>query len=452
MRQILFLVLLVSIIFTGFTVPTVSRAAGLVVCALNADDPVTEFNETAPCTACHVLYMAKIIIDWIIKVMTVIGIAVIFAMGILYIVSVGNEKILSTAKGGIKAALIGITVILCAWLIVNTIIRISGSSGYFSGYFQNGTFSFTCDPNSTAGSASSTNFGAAGTISKKQISKILTPTKGSRNSLGPLRASEPAPLGVSGSNPLASAQQTLQNESLSEGLVILQRHASDPKVTMETAYVFLENNSGWRLLGTGDRTSVDMSSVEGYIEYAYANNQPGPLYLVHTHPYDLARYKPVPPSGADVFSAALIAAAYPNGPKVEHLAVETRGVWKYGVSNKAAADRIVSEWNEATSQGIINEIASNPVLVKDLNQLSGVSSASGSGMAAVQQIVIERALGGEYGIGTQKQFQQIYGNTIPKNFLLGMSAMEYHYYRGDVSLQEYINFYSSYGASIIPPQ
>ena len=160
MRQILFLVLLVSIIFTGFTVPTVSRAAGLVVCALNADDPVTEFNETAPCTACHVLYMAKIIIDWIIKVMTVIGIAVIFAMGILYIVSVGNEKILSTAKGGIKAALIGITVILCAWLIVNTIIRISGSSGYFSGYFQNGTFSFTCDPNSTAGSAGSTGFGA----------------------------------------------------------------------------------------------------------------------------------------------------------------------------------------------------------------------------------------------------------------------------------------------------
>ncbi len=191
MRQILFSVLLVSTIFTGFTVPTVSRAAGLVVCALNADDPVTEFNETAPCTACHVLYMAKIIIDWIIKVMTVIGIAVIFAMGILYIVSVGNEKILSTAKGGIKAALIGITVILCAWLIVNTIIRISGSSGYFSGYFQNGTFSFTCDPNSTAGSASSTNFGTAGTPGG------TPPSGGTCKALTGTNACSPTSLGAS---------------------------------------------------------------------------------------------------------------------------------------------------------------------------------------------------------------------------------------------------------------
>lgn len=160
MRQILFSVFLVSTIFTGFTFPVSLQASGLVVCALNQDDGGTAWDETAPCTACHVLLMTDNIIDWVMQVMTVIGIAVIFAMGILYIVSVGNEKMLSTAKGGIKAALIGITVILCAWLIVSTIIRISGSSGYFGSYFQNGTFSFTCDLSSNAGSAASTGFGA----------------------------------------------------------------------------------------------------------------------------------------------------------------------------------------------------------------------------------------------------------------------------------------------------
>ncbi len=160
MKQIFFSLALVATLFAGFTVPDVTEAAGLVVCALNADDPVTEFDETKPCTACHLLYMGKIIIDWIMTVMTVIGIAIIFAMGILYIVSAGNEKMISTAKGGIKAALIGITVIICAWLIVNTIIRIGGASTYFGNYFQSGVFSFTCDPNSNAGTASSTNFGA----------------------------------------------------------------------------------------------------------------------------------------------------------------------------------------------------------------------------------------------------------------------------------------------------
>lgn len=160
MRIFLFSLFLGASLFVGITLPAPTDAAGLVVCALNADNPVTEFDETKPCTACHVLYMAKIIIDWIMTVMTVIGIAVIFAMGILYIVSAGNEKMIGLAKGGIKAALIGITVILCAWLIVSTIIRISGSSEYFGRYFQDGVFSFTCDATSNAGTASSTGFGA----------------------------------------------------------------------------------------------------------------------------------------------------------------------------------------------------------------------------------------------------------------------------------------------------
>lgn len=147
--------------YNGVPVGTVD--AGLVVCGLNGDDDTTaNIDESLPCTACHVLLMADVIIDWIMQVMTVIGIAVIFAMGILYIVSAGNEKMIGMAKGGIKAALIGVTVILSAWLIVSTIIRLAGASDYFGSYFQDGVFSFTCDTASNAGTASSTNFGAGG--------------------------------------------------------------------------------------------------------------------------------------------------------------------------------------------------------------------------------------------------------------------------------------------------
>ena len=163
MKQIFFSFVLVASIFAGFTMPTQADASGLVICALNADDTTTaNIDESKPCTACHLLLMGSVIIDRIMEVMIVIGIVVIFAMGILYIVSAGSEKMISMAKAGIKGALIGITVILCAWLIVSTIIRLSGSSGYFAGYYSNGAFEFTCDSNSNAGTAASTNFGAGG--------------------------------------------------------------------------------------------------------------------------------------------------------------------------------------------------------------------------------------------------------------------------------------------------
>lgn len=162
MRIFLFSLFLSTSLFVGISIPQASHAAGgLVVCALSADDPATALvNESLPCTACHILLTVDIIIDWIMQVMTVIGIAVIFAMGILYIVSAGNEKMISMAKGGIKAALIGITVILLAWLIVSTVIRLAGADEYFAGYFQDGMFSFTCNTASTAGTATSTGFGA----------------------------------------------------------------------------------------------------------------------------------------------------------------------------------------------------------------------------------------------------------------------------------------------------
>jgi len=132
--------------------------AGLVPCGLNSGTA----SEMAPCTACHLLLMATNIIRWIMKVMVTIGIAVIMAMGVLYIVSAGNDKMIGIAKGGIKAALIGIAWILVAWVVVSTIIRIAGATSFFQsvGLEQTGVFSFTCNTTSLAGSAVTTKFGA----------------------------------------------------------------------------------------------------------------------------------------------------------------------------------------------------------------------------------------------------------------------------------------------------
>jgi len=74
-------------------------------------------------------------------------------MAILYIVSIGNEGMMSTAKGGIKAALVGFAVMLSAWLIVNVVLTLLVNNDFLDGIKQGSAFTFTCDTASSTGSA-----------------------------------------------------------------------------------------------------------------------------------------------------------------------------------------------------------------------------------------------------------------------------------------------------------
>lgn len=133
-----------SFSFLLVSLPLPSDAA-LVPCGRSSGTAA----EMAPCTVCHLVLGGKGVIDWGLRVMTYIAIAVIVAMGIMYIVSAGDEGMMKTAKGGIVASLVGFAVMLGAWLIVNTVITILAvdeSAGKpLSGLRSSGAFTFTCD-------------------------------------------------------------------------------------------------------------------------------------------------------------------------------------------------------------------------------------------------------------------------------------------------------------------
>ncbi len=129
-----------------------SAQAALIPCGRSGADATAD--EQKPCTICHLVIGGKGIIDWGLKVMTFAAIAVIVAMGILYIVSTGDEGMMQTAKGGLKAALIGFAVMLAAWLIVNTTLRILTAKVPGLGITASG-FTFSCDTSSSAGSKTS---------------------------------------------------------------------------------------------------------------------------------------------------------------------------------------------------------------------------------------------------------------------------------------------------------
>lgn len=83
--------------------------------------------------------------------MTAIAIAIMVAMAIMYIVSAGNEDMMATAKKGIIGSLIGIVVILLAWVVVNFIftLPIFANNGLVR---TDGSWdTFTCNTTSQSG-------------------------------------------------------------------------------------------------------------------------------------------------------------------------------------------------------------------------------------------------------------------------------------------------------------
>ncbi|MBI2439594.1 MAG: hypothetical protein HYV45_03290, partial [Candidatus Moranbacteria bacterium] len=138
-----------------FLFPQNTQAA-LVPCGRSEDDTATaQIDESKPCTMCHIVVGGQGAIAYGLQIMTYIALAVIVAMAILYIVSSGNESTMKTAKGGIFAALIGVTIMLSAWLLVSTTLRILSAT--IPGLtIENGVFSFSCDTASNVGNTGGT--------------------------------------------------------------------------------------------------------------------------------------------------------------------------------------------------------------------------------------------------------------------------------------------------------
>jgi len=146
-----FVFLLALIIMPLFASPISASAAGLVPCGRSVDDLSTAtVNETDACTMCHILLGGKGIIDWGMGVMVIVGIMLIMISGVVYIVSVGDSGRMTYAKGMIGKVIVGLALILCGWLIVNTIITVLSSDDMGIGVQKENWYTFTCDSASTA--------------------------------------------------------------------------------------------------------------------------------------------------------------------------------------------------------------------------------------------------------------------------------------------------------------
>lgn len=104
--------------------PSVASAAPLVAC---------DGTTTNPCDLCALMAMGNTIVTWLIGVLLVVFSIIVAIAGFGLATSGGNPAAKSAAKSKIMNALIGLVIVLSAWLLVDTVMQAVLEDGMIDG-------------------------------------------------------------------------------------------------------------------------------------------------------------------------------------------------------------------------------------------------------------------------------------------------------------------------------
>jgi len=90
-------------------------SGGLIPCG-HGNDP------NNACTLCDFIVGFSNLVTFAAKILITVAVVGIFISGFIYIISSGNEGLVTQAKNFLSASLIGFTIVLSAWLIVNVVM------------------------------------------------------------------------------------------------------------------------------------------------------------------------------------------------------------------------------------------------------------------------------------------------------------------------------------------
>ncbi|XOB42016.1 MAG: pilin [Candidatus Nealsonbacteria bacterium] len=99
-------------------------------------------DEGMPCQFCHFFVMFRGILDFILKLVIVIGVLMLTIGGFMFLFAGGSPKTLDLAKRILTSTVIGLAIIFGAWLIINTIFMAIGVAGWTG--LREGWFSIEC--------------------------------------------------------------------------------------------------------------------------------------------------------------------------------------------------------------------------------------------------------------------------------------------------------------------
>jgi len=119
-----------SLLFFLFFAPILTSAAGLVPCGGPGE---------SACNTCHLLVLVQNVLEFALKMAFLIIVGFIAYGGFRWIFSLGKEENLKAGQQIITNAIIGLIIILTAWVIVNTVfwtIKQMGGNDYTGTWFH----------------------------------------------------------------------------------------------------------------------------------------------------------------------------------------------------------------------------------------------------------------------------------------------------------------------------
>ncbi len=116
-KKLLLTIFLLVTVF--FSVPFYSHARGLVPCGGYKADGSRE----NPCNLCDVFSLIAIVTNWLISVAGIYAVFQIVNSGFWMITSMGNEESITKRKSALTSAVVGLVLVMVAFIIVNTAIN-----------------------------------------------------------------------------------------------------------------------------------------------------------------------------------------------------------------------------------------------------------------------------------------------------------------------------------------
>ncbi len=112
-----------SLLLFFFTLtPLLVSAQGIVPCGNGTD-------KSNACTLCDLIVGINNVISFGMEILISVAAVSIFIAGVMYIIASGNEQMTTTAKSFLSASLIGFTIVLSAWLMVNIVMWVLANNG-----------------------------------------------------------------------------------------------------------------------------------------------------------------------------------------------------------------------------------------------------------------------------------------------------------------------------------
>ncbi len=125
--------------------------SGIVPCGRNCNNTNTTADETKPCTLCHFIVGFNDLINYGFKILVFLALVCLVIAGVMYILSAGNEQMITTAKTFIKQVLYGFGFVLAAWLLIFIVMNYFGVKSDLGIEKTEGWTKFTCSTESVTG-------------------------------------------------------------------------------------------------------------------------------------------------------------------------------------------------------------------------------------------------------------------------------------------------------------